>query len=149
MSSRPDPTLCTIDTFKALVQAAPGEVEALLKAGTIQRAAPGKVALIPAVRAFIEHTKAQARNATLVTAQEAAKSARAEASELSLQIERRELVADEDAQAALDHVAGAIITGTNTIPARATRDLRARSLIEGALRAALTAASEDLQRLSQ
>lgn len=147
--SRPDPTLTSIATFAALVEAKPGEIEALIRAGVIQRAAPGNVALIPAVRAYIEHTRSQARNATLASAQEQAKAARAAAAELSLQIERRELVADEDAQAALDHLAGAINTSAASLPARATRDLRARSLIEGALRAALTAASEDLRGLSQ
>lgn len=147
--SRPDPTLCTIDAFKRLVEAAPGEVEGLLKAGAIKRAKPGHVALIQATRAFIEHTRSQARNATLATAQEQAKAARAAASELSLQIERRELVPDEQAQAALDHLAGAIITGITCIPARATRDLRARRQIEDTLRTAQAAIAADLEAMSR
>jgi hypothetical protein len=147
--SRPDPTLCSIDTFKALVQAAPGEIEALLKTGAIKHAKPGHVALIAAVRAFIEYTKATARNATLATAQETAKSARAAAAELSLMVERRELVPDEQAQAALDYLAGAIITGITCIPARATRDLRARRQIEDTLRTAQAAIAADLERLSR
>lgn len=147
--SRPDQTLCSIDTFKALVQAAPGEIEALLKTGAIKRAKPGFVALIPAVRSFIEYTRAQARNATLTSSQEQAKSARAAAAELSLMVERRELIPDEDAQTALDHLAGVIVTSTNIIAPRVTRDLRARAVIGEALRVALTAISADLEAMSR
>lgn len=147
--SRPDPTLTAIATFAALVQVKPSEIESLIRAGTIQRAAPGKIALIPAVRAFIEHTRSQARNATLATAQETAKSARAAAAELSLMVERRELLPDHEVQAALDYVAGVIVTGITCIPARATRDVRARRQIEDTLRTAQAAIAADLERLSR
>lgn len=147
--ARPDPTLTPIATFAALVQVKPSEIESLIRAGTIQRAAPGRVALIAAVRAFIEHTKAQARNSTLVSAQERAKSARAAAAELSLMVERRSLVPDEEVQACVDHVAGAIITGITCTPARVTRDLRARRLIEDTLRTAQAAIANDLKVMSQ
>lgn len=147
--SRPDPTLTPIATFAALVQVKPSEIESLIRAGTIQRAAPGKVALVQATRAFVEHTKGQARSATLATAQETAKSARAAAAELSLMVERRELVPDEQVQACVDHVAGVIVTGITCIPAATTRDIRSRRLIEEVLRGAQAAIAADLQRLSR
>lgn len=148
MAQRPDPTLVSTETFRRLVDAAPGEIEALIRAGTIQRAGPGLVALIPATRAFIERTKAQTRNASLAAAQDAAKAARAEAAELALMVERREMVADADAQAALDHLAGTITTACACLPARATRDLRARTAMDAVLRSVQEAIVDDLMEQS-
>lgn len=144
MAQRPDPTLVSVETFKALVLAAPGEIETLLRAGVIQKAAPGRVALIAATRAFIEHVKSKARNASLAAAQEHAKAARAEASELALQVERREMIPDDDAQACLDHLAAAITSVIACLPSRVTRDLRARAAMDAALRAAQEGIADDL-----
>lgn len=146
MTSRPDRTLCTVEIFRRLVEAAPGEVEALIRAGTIQRAGPGCVALIPATRAFIEHVKAKARNASLTTAQEAAKTARAEASELALMVESREMVADDEAQAALDHLVATITSAISCIPARVSRDLPTRAATDAALRSVQAAIADDLAK---
>lgn len=148
MTPRPDPTLVSVETFKALVMAQPGEVEALLRAGVIQKAAPGRVALIAATRAFVEHVRSKARNASLSTAQEQAKAARAEAAELTLQIENRELVPDADAEATLDHLGAAITSAIACLPSRVTRDLRARVEIDAVLRLAQEAIAADLAKLA-
>lgn len=146
MTSRPDPTLCTVETFKVLVMAQPGEVEAMIRAGAIQRAGPGRVALIPATRAFIEHVRSKARNSSLAAAQEQAKAARAEASELALMAERREMVADDEAQAALDHLVAAITSAISCIPARVSRDLPTRAAMDAALRSVQAAIADDLAK---
>lgn len=146
--SRPDPTLVSVETFRKLVSAGPGEVEALLKSGAIRRAAPGRVPLVEAVRAFISHVRASARDATAAAAMSDARSARAEASELSVSIQSRELIRDEEAEAAMQHVAGAILETFAGLPARVSRDRADRAVIETALCAAQAALSDELAELA-
>lgn len=145
---RPDPTLVSIETFRKLVQAGPGEVEGLLKSGTLKRAAPGRLPLIEAVRAFISHTKAQAKDASAAAAQADARAARAEASELSLALQDRTLIRDEEADAALLAVVGAILETLSGLPARVSRGRLDRSVIEDTLRAAQAAIADDLAALA-
>lgn len=142
--SRPDPTTISVEAFAKLVGAAPAELAGLLKAGTIRRAAPGRLGLIEAVRAYVGHIKASAKDASLTAAQADARAARAEASETSLALENRDLIHDEEVEAALQHVVGAILEASGGLAARATRDLRARASIEAALREAQLGIAEDL-----
>lgn len=145
MTYRPDPTLVSVEAFARLSGALPGEVEELLRSGAVRRAAPGKVSLIEATRALIHHVKSGARDASLATAQADARDARAEATELALQIERRDLIVDDDAQAAIDHIVGQIVTITGSLPARATRDLSARAVINDTLREVQGQVAADLK----
>lgn len=144
MAARPDPTLVTVETFRKLVQAAPGEVEGLLKSGTLRRAAPGRLPLIEATRAFIAHVRATARDASAASAMADAKSARAESAELTLQVQQRELIRDEEAEAALLAVVGAVLETLSGLPARVTRDRADRTPIEEALRATHSCIANDL-----
>lgn len=146
--SRPDPTLVSVETFRKLVSAGPGEVEALLKSGTLRRAAPGRLALIEATRAYIGHVRATARDATAAAAQADARQARAEASELSVSIQNREVIPDADADAALLHICGAVLEVVAGLPARVSRDRGDRAVIEDALRAAQTALCDELAELA-
>lgn len=145
--SRPDPTLVSIETFRKLVQAAPGEIESLLKSGTLRRAAPGKLALIEATRSYIAHVRATARDASAASAMADAKAARAEASELSLAIQDRTLIRDEEADAALLAVVGSILETFGGLSARVSRDRADRGLVEDALRAAQEALADELAAL--
>lgn len=144
MTGRPDPTLLTVEAFRRLSGALPGEIESLLRSGTIKRAAPSKVFLIEATRALIQHVRSVARDASLVAAQADARAARAESSELALAIEARELVPDDQVEAALDHLVGQITTCVASMPARATRDLSSRAIMDGVLRQAQAQIADDL-----
>lgn len=142
--SKPDPTTVTIQAFERLVGAAPAELAGLLKAGTIRRAAPGRLGLIEAVRGYVAHVKATARDASLTTAMADARAARAEASELSLALENRDQIPDEDAEAALQHLVGAILEATGGLAARVSRDRAYRAIFEEALRQAQQGIADDL-----
>lgn len=144
MANRPDPTLVSPQTFARLSGAQPGEIETLLRTGVIRRAGPGKISLVEATRALIEHVKSCARDASLVAAQAEGKTARAEAAELALLVENRELIPDEQADAAVDHVAGAIITAISCIPARASRDIHTRAQMDANLRTIQDQIAKDL-----
>lgn len=148
MTGQPDSVLVSIDAFTRISGARPGEIESLIRSGAIKRAAPGRISLVGGVRALIQNVRAQARDASLAAAQADARSARAEASELALQVECRELIADDEAQAATDHVAASITTAIAALPARASRDLRARAAIYGVLRGVQAKIADNLTALS-
>lgn len=148
MTGRPDPTLVTVEAFRRLSGALSGEVESLIRSGAVKRNGPGQIGLVEATRALIEYVKAQAKDANLAAAQADAKAARAEAAELSLAIEARQMIADDEAQAALDHLGGAIVTAIAALPTRATRDLRARAAIDGVLLEVQAQIADDLAALS-
>lgn len=141
-----DQTILTFEAFRRLTGAQPGEIEELVAHGILRQTEPGQIGLVAGVGAYINHLKARARNATLSSAAIAARDARAEASELALRVARRDLIADGEAEAALDYLASVIVGEATGLPARATRDLRARAAMDAALRSALTAISNDLSK---
>lgn len=61
---------------------------------------------------------------------EAARIARAEATQLSLAERRREVIPTEDAEAAVDYIAGSINSALTAMPARVTRAPRVRREID-------------------
>jgi hypothetical protein len=143
-SEQPGPTLLSLEAFRRLVGAAPGEVEDLVSRGVLPQPEPGQIGLVLGVAAYLSHLKTRARDATLSQAATAARDARAEASELALAVARRDVIPDDQAEAAADFLCAVITRELTGLPARATRDLRARSTMEAALRAALTGIAGDL-----
>lgn len=141
-----DVTILTVEAFRRLTGAQPGEIEELVTRGIVHQPEPGQIGLVAGVGCYIGHLKARARNATLSGAAIAARDARASASELALSIARRDLIADGEAEAALDYLASVIVGEATGLSARATRDLRARAAMDAALRSVLTAISNDLSK---
>lgn len=143
---RPSTTTIPVSAFAELVETPAATIRDLIRRGALPKASAGRLPLIEAVRGMIQHVRSEARDATLSAAQEGARVARAEAAELSLAVEQRTLVPDEDAQAAVDHVAGAIVTSITGMAARITRDPNHRRRIDAALLAAQTAIADDLAK---
>ena len=141
-----EPTLLTVEAFCCLVGAAPGEIDDLIARGVVYQPQPGQIGLVAGVGAYIVDLKARARNATLLRAATAARNARAEASELALAAAHRELIPDEEAETAVDFLCAVITRELTGLPARATRDLRSRSAMEAALRAAMTDLATGLEK---
>lgn len=137
MADKPVPVLVLLSEFARLVGAEPGELEGLARARRFPRAEAGRVSLVEATRAYIAALRERARDASLLAAQERARAARAAAAELSVAVERRELIPTDDADAAVQFVAGVVNSVAHGLPARATRDLRARRAMEKAIREAL------------
>lgn len=137
MAERPAPVLVLLTEFARLVGAEPGELEALARAKRFPKASAGRVPLIDATRAYLSALRDRARDASLAAAQARAKDARAASAELSLAVERRELIPDDEADVAIQHIAGIVNSVAYGLPARATRDLRARRVVERAMGKAL------------
>ena len=148
MPDRPDPTTLPVAAFAAVVALPEAEVRDLIRRGVLPKANRGRLPLIEAVRAVIAHTKADVQNSSLAAAQEQAKGARADASELALAIDRRDLVADHEVEASVDHVAATVVRALASIPARVTRDVPDRRRVEEALRAVQGAIADDLARIA-
>lgn len=133
--TRPAETMVSVAVLRRLCGAAPGEIEALIRSRALIARA-GKVSLVAGVRAFLDAIRATAKSASLSAAQDAARGARADAAELALAVDARRLVQKAEAEDALAHLCGAIMSRTFTISARATRDVRERRVIEDAIRVA-------------
>ncbi|MGO4909529.1 hypothetical protein ACEN2J_14485 [Pseudorhodobacter sp. W20_MBD10_FR17] len=131
--ARPSETMISVAALRALCGAKPGEIEALIRSRTLIARA-SKVSLVAGVRAYLDAIRATAKSASLAAAQDAARSARADAAELALAVDARRLVSVEDAEHAISLLCGAVMSRTFTIPARATRDVRERRIIEDAIR---------------
>lgn len=137
MAEKPAPVLVLLSEFARLVGAEPGELEGLARARRFPKAAGGRIPLIEATRFYITALRERARDASLLAAQERARTARAASAELSVAIEGREMIPDDEANAAVQHVTGVVNSVAYGLPARATRDLHARRAMERAVGEAL------------
>lgn len=137
MAERPAAVLVLMTEFARLVGAEPGELEALARARQFPKASAGRVPLVDATRTYFAALRERARDASLAAAQERAKAARAAAAELALAVENREMIPDDEADAAIQHLAGVVNSAAYGLPARATRDLRGRRVMERAIEAVL------------
>ena len=121
-----------IASLRRVCGAEAGEIEALVRSRQIP-ALEGQVSLVSGVRAYLDHVRGEARDASLTVARDAAQEARAEAVELDLDMDERRLLPDIAAENALAELCGAITSAYQSIAARATRDMVQRREIEGAL----------------
>ncbi|PYF12984.1 hypothetical protein C8J30_101369 [Rhodobacter viridis] len=142
-TARPTATI-TISGLRRLTGAEPGEIEALIGAGQIDRPDGDRVPMISAVQSYLAHLRETSRNASASAAMARARDARAEASELALAIARRDLIQDSEAETATDFLCGVIADQIGGLPARCTRDMRDRRAIEDALRKVQEAIAADL-----
>lgn len=142
-TTKPTATI-TLTGLRKITGAEPGEIEALIAAGTLPALDGDKLPMVEAIHAFLAHLRETARNASASAAQARARDARAEASELALAISRRDLIPDAEAEVACDFLCGVISDRIGGLPARVTRDLRDRRLIEEVLRAAQDGIAQDL-----
>lgn len=132
-NDRATETMISVVALRALCDAKPGEIEALVR-GRLLTARVGKVSLVAGVRAYLDQIRASTKSASLSAAQDASRAARADAAELALAVDGRRLVRVADADDAMVRLCGSVMSRTYTIPARVTRDVRDRRLIEVAVR---------------
>lgn len=131
-SARPAETLIPVAMLRQLTGAAPGEIEALVRSRHII-ARSGKIALVSGVRAYLDSIRAATKSASLAAAQDASRSARTEAAELALAVDARRLVRRVEADDATAAICGAVAREIVAIPARSTRIIPDRRIIEASL----------------
>jgi len=142
-TTKPTATI-TLAGLRRLTEAAPGELEGLIASGTLPALDGDRLPMISAVQSYLANLREASRNASASAAQARARDARAEASELALAVARRDLIQDSEAETATDFLCGVISEAIGGLPARVTRDLRDRRLIEEALREAQDRIAQDL-----
>jgi len=147
MTATKPTAMITLAGLRRLTEAAPGELENMIATGALPALDGDKLPMIESVQAFLHFLRNESRNASASAAMARARDARAEASELALAIARRDLVQDTEAAACVDYLCGVIAETFGGLPARITRDLRKRRLIEDALRRAQEAIASDLAQL--
>lgn len=138
MADRPTEMLVTVDIFRLICGAEPGEVEGLIRSRQIT-VRDGRVSLVAATRAFLDDIRSTTRDASLTGAQAEARAARAEASELALDIETGKLVPDAVSDECVQAIAGAVLREFSSLPAIATRNVAERRAIANLLYDAQTA----------
>lgn len=101
--------MISVAGLRALCDAKPGEIEALVR-GRLLTARAGKVSLVAGVRAYLDQIRATTKSASLAAAQDASRAARAEAAELALAVDGHRLVRLADADDAMARLCGTIMS---------------------------------------
>lgn len=123
---------------------ASGILARAIASGHLVPDALGRVMLAEAVPMFFDSLRADLRAATATAAVERARAARAASAELRLAEARRDLIPTEDAEAAVDHLCGTVLTALAGLPARITRDMKVRRMIEDSINQCRRAIAEEV-----
>jgi len=102
--------------------------------------------LAPTIRSLIAHLRSENRRGQRGVANARLADMKAQALAVRLQRETNELVPFDQVQEALDMVLGTLITGLMSVPARCTRDVGLRRIIETEIDAARLAACAEYKR---
>lgn len=119
----------------------------LIASGAIKEVARGRVGLVEAVRAYLADLRGELKAKSGTASIEAARIARAEATQLSLAERRREIIPTEDAELTVDYIAGAINAAITAMPARITRDPRLRRQIDALIFKLRSQIAEEIGKL--
>lgn len=126
----------TIGQVARLCMISEERVRQLVKAGYIPKAARGVYPLVGAVQGYIRSLKDDQKSTTKTAGDSRVRDARAQEIEIRIAEKRRELVPLEDATAAQDKIIATVVAELTGLPARVTRDVPTRKLIEKELDAA-------------
>ena len=105
-------------------------VRQLIKAEYIARGAGGKIALVAAVQGYIKFLKDEDRRSSKSASDSRVRDARAAEIELRVAERRRVLIEMDEAIAASDKIVAVVRAEIVGLPARATRDMDVRRVIE-------------------
>lgn len=129
--SAANPALVPLDDLRRILGEQPGGIlDAVAKPD-----AEGRVDLVVVLPAFFNELRASLRAGSATASAERARLARAAAQELRLAEAQRTLIPSDDAETAMDHLVGTVLTSIASMPARLTRDVRQRRVIEARLHA--------------
>lgn len=143
------PDIVSVDDFADLLGVTPRTVRNYIADGTVTSPQRGKVAIRASIRALIERSSKPKEVSALDKAREAAVRARAEATDQRRRREARDLIDLADAIEAIDLATGVFVSAIESVPARATRDVRDRAALEAAVYAAREDAANRLARLAE
>jgi hypothetical protein len=124
----------SVEQFAAFSGATRQEIAALVRSGKIARSPDGKLSVVAAVSAYLESIRDTVRAASITDAADAARQARAEATELALAIDQRALVPTAEVNEAILEASAAVVATFASIPPQVTRSVAEMKLIAEAVR---------------
>ena len=129
----------TITTQQAcrLLMISDERIRQIAKMGYIPKLAKGRYNLVELVQGYIKFLKDDDRRSSKSATASRMQDAKTAEIEMRLAEKRRELIPVEDAQAAVDVIVGKVRAEFSGLPARATRDMTLRRVLEAETNASL------------
>lgn len=128
--------LITIEDAGRMLDLSAERVRVLIKSGFIDRPHPGRVTLSSVARGYARYWQEKASSETKTSADSRVRDARAREIEMRNDERMRKLIPLDDALAIMDEYTAVVREAMDSIPARVTRDIGMRRVIEAEVNAA-------------
>ncbi|QQC25749.1 hypothetical protein I6H96_02480 [Brucella anthropi] len=128
--TEPGSGLISIGQAARLLMISEERIRQLSKAGYFPRPSRGKVPFVGVVQGYIKSLREDNKNQNKTSADNRVRDARAEEIQIRIAEKKRELIPTDDATAAQDFLLGVVVAELSGLPARVTRDVPTRRLIE-------------------
>lgn len=138
----------TIEQAGRLLELSAERIRQLIKSGYIEKTRHGHTTLVSAVRGYVRFLKEAASDRTQNAAENRVREARAKEIEMRLARDARDLVAQDEALLAMTMLATFVAQQFQGLPARITRDMALRKVIEAELHGAQENIAAALGKLS-
>ena len=136
-----------VDVAAKLLMVTPEWIRRLSKDGWIAKAERGRYRVVDVVQGYIRFLKDEARRSSKTASHSRLQDIRTRKEELVVAQAERELVPLAEAMTLVDEVAGAVVARVNAIPARVTRNIGERALLQREVDDALTEVADRIEKL--
>lgn len=126
----PQAGMITIDQASRLIMVSDERIRQLVKAGYIPKAARNTYPLVGVVQGYIRSLKDEQKSGSRAERENKVRDVRAEEIAIRIEEKRRKLIPIEDATAVMDHWLAVVVRELIGLPARVTRDVPLRGVIE-------------------
>jgi len=135
------------DVAAKLLMVSPEWIRRLSKDGWIPKVERGRYRVVDVVQGYIRFLKDEARRSSKTASHNRLQDVRTRKEELAVAQAERELVPLAEAMTLVDEVAGAVVARINAIPARVTRNIEQRSLLQREVDDALAEVADRIEKL--
>ena len=137
----------SVEVAAKLLMVTPEWIRRLSKDGWITKSDRGRYRVVDVVQGYVRFLKDEARRSTKTASHSRLQDIRTRKEELNVAQTERELVPLADAMTLVDEVAGAVVARVNAIPARFTRDIEQRALLQREVDDALAEVADRIEKL--
>jgi phage terminase Nu1 subunit (DNA packaging protein) len=137
----------SVEVAAKLLMVTPEWIRRLSKDGWIPKVERGRYRVVDVVQGYIRFLKDEARRTTKTASLSRLQDIRTRKEELAVAQAERELVPLAEAMTLVDEVAGTVVSRVNAIPARFTRDIEQRALLQREVDDALTEVADRIEKL--
>jgi phage terminase Nu1 subunit (DNA packaging protein) len=137
----------SVEVAAKLLMVTPEWIRRLSKDGWIPKVERGRYRVVDVVQGYIRFLKDEARRTTKTASLSRLQDIRTRKEELAVAQAERELVPLAEAMTLVDEVAGTVVSRVNAIPARFTRDIEQRALLQREVDDALAEVADRIEKL--